>query len=90
MTALLGCVHFDMQEHEEAEVARQIAYQMAKEANEPDLLAWTYEMAAWFALVEDRYEDVVEAAETGLQVKNTGSVGVQLNLQKAKGSGLLT
>jgi hypothetical protein len=33
---------------------------------------------------------VVEAAETGLQVKNTGSVGVQLNLQKAKGSGLLT
>jgi len=85
MTALLGCVHFDMQEHEEAEVARQIAYQMAKEANEPDLLAWTYEMAAWFALVENRYEDVIEAADIGLQVKDTGSVGVQLNLQKAKG-----
>ena len=85
MTALLGCVHFDMQEHEEAEVARQVAYHMAKEANEPDLLAWTYEMAAWFALVEDRYEDVIEAADIGLQVKNTGSVGVQLNLQKAKG-----
>ena len=47
MTALLGCVHYDMQEHEEAETARQIAQHMAKEANEPDLLAWTYEMAAW-------------------------------------------
>ncbi|HEV2377001.1 MAG TPA: hypothetical protein VGS19_33165 [Streptosporangiaceae bacterium] len=45
----------------------------------------TYEMTAWFALVEDRYEDVIEAADIGLQVKNTGSVGVQLNLQKAKG-----
>ena len=85
MTALLGCIHYDMQEHEEAEVARHIAYQMAKEANEPDLLAWTYEMAAWFALVQDRYEDVIEAADIGLQVKDTGSVGVQLHLQKAKG-----
>ena len=85
MTALLGCVHYDMREHEEAETARQIAQHMAKEANEPDLLAWTYEMAAWFALVENRYEDVIEAAEIGLQVKDTESVGVQLNLQKAKG-----
>jgi tetratricopeptide (TPR) repeat protein len=85
MTALLGCVHYDMREREEAEAARQVAYQMAKEANDPDLLAWTYEMAAWFALVEDRYEDVIEAAEIGLQVKASESVGVQLYLQKAKG-----
>jgi tetratricopeptide (TPR) repeat protein len=85
MTALLGCVHYDMREREEAEAARQAACHMAKEANDPDLLAWTYEMAAWFALVEDRYEDVIEAAEIGLQVKTTESVGVQLHLQKAKG-----
>ena len=85
MTALLGCVHYDMQEHEEAEAARQVANQMAKEAGDSDLLAWTYEMAAWFALVENRYEDVIEAADVGLQIKPTGSVGVQLHLQKAKG-----
>lgn len=85
MTALLGSVHYDMQEHEEAETARQIAHHMAKEANEPELLAWTYEMAAWFALVENRYEALIEAADIGLQIKNTGSVGVQLHLQKAKG-----
>jgi tetratricopeptide (TPR) repeat protein len=85
MTALLGCIHYDMQEHEEAEIARQIASQIAKEANEPNLLAWTYEMSAWFAQVEHRYEDIIEAADIGLQIKNTGSVGVQLHLQKAKG-----
>lgn len=85
MTALLGCVHYDMQEHEEAEAARQAARRMAQEANDPELHAWTCEMAAWFALTENRFEDVIEAADAGLQIKATGSVGVQLHLQKAKG-----
>jgi tetratricopeptide (TPR) repeat protein len=85
MTALLGCVHYDLQEHEEAEAARRTTYLMGKEANDPELLAWAYEMSAWFALVETRYEDMIEAANTGLQIKATGSVGVQLHLQAAKG-----
>jgi tetratricopeptide (TPR) repeat protein len=85
MTALLGCVHYDMQDPEEAEAARKVANLMAREADDPDLRAWTLEMAAWFALVENRYEDVIEAAQAGLAVKNSGSVGVQLHLQEAKG-----
>ena len=90
MTALLGCVHYDLQEHEEAEAARQTSFLMGKEANDPELLAWTYEMAAWFALTENRYEDVIEASEIGLQVKSDGSVGVQLHLQEAKAYARLT
>jgi tetratricopeptide (TPR) repeat protein len=85
MIALLGCVHYDMQDREEAEAARQMAQRIAKEADDPDLLAWTWEMSAWFALVENRYEDVIEAATAGLAVKDSGSVGVQLHLQEAKG-----
>jgi tetratricopeptide (TPR) repeat protein len=85
MIALLGCVHYDMQDPEEAEAARRTAQQIAKEADDPELLAWIYEMSAWFALVENRYEDVIEAAEAGLAIKNAGSVGVQLHLQEAKG-----
>jgi tetratricopeptide (TPR) repeat protein len=85
MIALLACVHYDMQEAEEAEAARRTASQIAKEAEDPDLLGWTYEMAAWFALVENRYEDVIEAATAGLAAKASGSVGVQLHLQEAKG-----
>jgi tetratricopeptide (TPR) repeat protein len=85
MIALLGCVHYDMQEPEEAETARRTAQQIAKEAEDPDLLAWTCEMAAWFALVENRYEDVIDAATAGLAIKASGSVGVQLHLQEAKG-----
>jgi tetratricopeptide (TPR) repeat protein len=85
MTALLGCVHYDMQDPEEAEAARRTASQIAKEADDPDLLAWTCEMTAWFALVENRYEDVVEAATAGLAIKASDSAGVQLHLQEAKG-----
>ena len=89
MTALLGCVRYDMREHEEAEGAdNKIAQHMAKEANEPDLLAWTYEMAAWFALVENRYEDVIEAAEIGLEVK--GHRECRSSAQPAKGKRLRT
>jgi tetratricopeptide (TPR) repeat protein len=84
MTALLGCVHYDLQEREEAEAARQAAYIAARQANDFELLAWTYEMAAWFGLVEGRYEDMIDAAATGLQVKSSGRVGVQLHLQEAK------
>ena len=47
-------------------------------------------MAAWFALTENRYEDVIEASEIGLQVKSDGSVGVQLHLQEAKAYARLT
>ena len=85
MIALLGCVHYDMQDPEEAEAARRTAHQIAKEAEDADLLAWTCEIAAWFALVENRYEDVIEAALAGLAIKTSGSVGIQLHLQEAKG-----
>jgi tetratricopeptide (TPR) repeat protein len=84
MIALLGCTHYDMQEREEAEAARQMAQQVAREADDRDLLAWTWEMSAWFALIEDRYEEVIESANAGLAVKDSGSAGVQLRLQKAK------
>lgn len=84
MTALLGCVHYDMREPEEAEAARQAAYQIGKEAADPNLLAWASEMAAWFALVENRYEDAIEAANAGLAATASGNVAVQLHLQQAK------
>src|SRR5260370_19832360 len=84
MLDLLSCVHQYMRKRQKAEAARQMAQQLAKEADAPDLLAWTWEMSAWFALVEDRYEDVIDAATAGLATKDSGSVGVQLRLQEAK------
>lgn len=85
MAALLGCVHYDLGEREEAEAARQAAYRWAKQAGHAEIMGWAYEMSAWFALVEGRYEQLIEFAQAGQGVAGTGSAGVQLILQEAKG-----
>lgn len=85
LSALLGCVHYDLGQVEDAEAARQAAAQMGREAGHADLQAWALEMAAWFALVEGRYEAVVERASAGQHVAPEGGALVQLTLQEAKG-----
>jgi tetratricopeptide (TPR) repeat protein len=82
---LLGCLHYDLGEREEAEAARQAAYQWAKQAGHAELMGWAFEMSAWFALVEGRYEQLIEFAQAGQGIAGTGSAGVQLILQEAKG-----
>jgi tetratricopeptide (TPR) repeat protein len=85
IAALLACVHYDLGEREEAEAARQAAYQWAKQAGHGELTGWAFEMSAWFALVEGRYEQLIEFAQAGQEVAGQSSAGVQLALQEAKG-----
>jgi tetratricopeptide (TPR) repeat protein len=85
LAALLGCVHYDLGEREHAEAARLGALQMGKQAEHGELMAWAYEMSAWFALTEGRYEDVIDAAQRGQAVAGTSNAMVQLTLQEAKG-----
>lgn len=85
LTALLGCLHYDLGEREHAEAARLGALQMGKQAGHGELMAWAYEMSAWFALTEGRYEDVIDAAQRGQAVAGTSNAMVQLTLQEAKG-----
>jgi tetratricopeptide (TPR) repeat protein len=85
MAALLGCVHYDVGEWEEAEAARQAAYQWARQAGHGELMGWAFEMSAWFALVEGNYEQLIESAQAGQQVAGVTNAGVQLTLQEAKG-----
>jgi hypothetical protein len=85
LAALLGCVHYDLGEREQAEAARQGAYQLGKQTGHGELMGWAHEMSAWYALVEGRFEDVVDAAQQGQSVAGTDSAMVQLTLQEAKG-----
>jgi tetratricopeptide (TPR) repeat protein len=85
MAALLGCVHYDLGEREEAEAARQAAYQWARQAGHSELMGWAFEMSAWFALAEGNFEQLIEAAQAGQQVAGVSNAGVQLTLQEAKG-----
>jgi tetratricopeptide (TPR) repeat protein len=85
LTSLLGCVHYDLGEREEAETARRAAFEMGRQVGHGELMGWAHEMSAWFALVEGRYEDVVTAARMGQAVAGTSSAMVQLTLQEARG-----
>ncbi|MGJ6966086.1 hypothetical protein ACSDR0_29670 [Streptosporangium sp. G11] len=85
LTALLGCVHYDLGEREEAETARRAAYEMGRQVGHGELMGWAHEMSAWFALVEGRYEDVVTSARMGQAVAGQSSAQVQLTLQEARG-----
>lgn len=85
LTALLGCVHYDLGEREEAETARRTAYETGRQVGHGELMGWAHEMSAWFALVEGRYEDVVTAARQGQALAGQTNAQVQLTLQEARG-----
>ncbi|GLX95881.1 XRE family transcriptional regulator [Herbidospora sp. NBRC 101105] len=85
LTALLGCVHYDLGEREEAETSRRAAFEMGRQVGHGELMGWAHEMSAWFALVEGRFEDVVKSARMGQAVAGNSSAMVQLTLQEARG-----
>ncbi len=89
LALLLGCVHYDLGEREQAEAARQAAYQAGLQAGHGEIIAWSYEMAAWFALTEGRYHDVVDYAQAGQQHAGLTNAMIQLVLQQARGQARL-
>src|SRR6266508_1840814 len=85
LTTLLACLQFDYGDRESAQASQAAAYTFAREADHQELLAWTYELLAWWALVDGRYDQVVDYAQTGLAIAPNTSAGVQLAVQQAKG-----
>jgi hypothetical protein len=75
LSLLLGCLHYDLGEREQA--------------GHGGIVAWSYEMAAWFALTEGRYDDVGDYARAGQQHAGMTNAMVQLVLQQARGQARL-
>jgi len=89
LALLLGCLHYDLGEREQAEAARQAAYHAGLQAGNGEIVAWSYELAAWFALTERRYHDVVAYAQAGQAHAGLTSAMIQLVLQQARGQARL-
>jgi transcriptional regulator with XRE-family HTH domain len=89
LSLLLGCLHYDLGQREQAEAARQAAYQAGMQAGHGEIIGWSYELAAWFALTEGRYQDVAAYARAGQQHAGLTSAMVQLVLQHARGQARL-
>lgn len=85
LAALLGCLHYDLGNTGAAEAARVMAGSLGEEAGHSEIVAWSHELAAWFALVEGRHADAVRWAQVGAGRAGQTSAAVQLALQVARG-----
>jgi transcriptional regulator with XRE-family HTH domain len=85
LAALLACTCYDAGDAQAAEAARVMARQFGEQAGHGELVAWSFEIAAWYALVEGRYRQTVELSEAGLEHAGVTSAAVQLALQAARG-----
>jgi tetratricopeptide (TPR) repeat protein len=84
LAALVGCVEYDTPQRAAAEATRQMALSLEEESGDAEVMAWAYEMRAWFALTQGDYREVIAAAEAGHAIAPSTDAGVQLYAQKAK------
>ena len=84
LALLAGCLEYDLGMLSAAESTRAAARRLGTEVGHNEIVGWTFEMSAWFALTQGRFEDVVAAAGAGQQAARGHGVHVQLIAQEAK------
>lgn len=84
LTLLIGCVNYDLGLARDAETARATAFRLGREAGHGEIVAWAFEMSAWFALTQGRLRTVPGYVEAGIRAAPHASVAIQLAGQAAK------
>ncbi len=84
LALLVGCIEYDMGLRTAAEVTRSAAQKLGEEADNAEIVGWSYEMSAWFALTQNRYRDVIAASNAAQHQSRNHPVMVQLVAQEAK------
>ncbi|WP_229718562.1 XRE family transcriptional regulator [Nocardia jinanensis] len=81
---LLGCLEYDLGRRSSAEATRRAARSLGQEAGHTEIIGWSSELAAWFALTQGNHRGVIQAAEAVPSECAASGVGVQLAAQRAK------
>lgn len=81
---LLGCLEYDMGERSAAESTRRAALSLGEESGSADVVGWSHEMRAWYALTQANYQGAVAASQAGEHAASASGVTVQLLAQRAK------
>ncbi|HZA18083.1 MAG TPA: helix-turn-helix transcriptional regulator [Pseudonocardiaceae bacterium] len=84
LSLLIGCLNYDLGLARHAETARTAAFQLGREAGHGEIVAWSFEMSAWFALTQGRLRSVPDYVDAGINAAPHASVAVQLAAQAAK------
>lgn len=85
LSVLLACARYDAGDKVGAELVRRTARRLGEQAGHGEVVAWSWEVAAWFALVERNYDNVVAYSEAGLRHAGKTNAAVQLTLQAGRG-----
>ncbi|MEU6573988.1 tetratricopeptide repeat protein [Streptomyces sp. NPDC046805] len=86
---LNACVQYDRGQREAANLSKAAALRIGEEAGHGEIKAWAWEIEAWFALTQSRWQDMLNAVEAGHASDQTHSVGVQLYAHKARAAARL-
>lgn len=87
LTLLTGCLEYDSGMIAAAEATRVSAFHLGKEAGHSGIVAWSLEMAAWFAHTRHDLPATVTWARAGQAAARGHSVGVQLIAHEARALG---
>jgi tetratricopeptide (TPR) repeat protein len=84
LATLLATLQFDAGDQPAAEDSRDAALQLGKAAGHQEIMAWSFELLAWFALVNHQPHQAIDLAQQGLTLAPNTSAGVQLAMQQAR------
>jgi transcriptional regulator with XRE-family HTH domain len=84
LSALLACTCYDAGDPGAAETARRMTRQFGEHGGHGELIAWSFEIAAWYALVEGHTAQAVAQCEAGLAHAGISNAAVQLTLQASR------
>lgn len=84
LALLIGCIEYDLGMRASAEATRATAGELGHEAGAVDIVGWTHEMSAWFALTQGQLRRVLDATSAGLAIAGKEGVAVQLIAQEAR------
>ena len=84
LALLVGCIEYDSGLSAAAEATRVSASQLGTEAGHADIVAWSLEMAAWFAHTTHDLAGTLANAEAGQRVASRSGVTVQLAAHRAR------
>jgi transcriptional regulator with XRE-family HTH domain len=85
LALLTSALHFDVGDRTAAEATRELAFQLGRQAGHHEIMAWTFETEAWFAVCNGRYREAVDLARAGQGFAGRAtSASVQLAVQEAR------
>jgi len=85
LSLLTSALHYDVGDRAAAEAAREVALQLGRQAGHQEIMAWSFEAQAWFAVCDGRYGQAVDFARAGQGfAARATSAAVQLAVQEAR------